>query len=189
MIRNLASYAKLYLKARVLERCIMNKISINRNGLGIFKLNAQKTSKPKEASAAGSSNPFGLNFKGNVIQADVFETSKKNTTNITSGLREKLANTGKVFKSTIVGGINSFNESLKQKAGGIVAFGRKAKESISKAIDFANNYDIGAEIKNTFSSVIESVTNSNQYSVRNLVKRPVSELELLFKDELKLIEA
>ena len=95
----------------------------------------------------------------------------------------------KVFKSTIVGGINSFNESLKQKAGGIVAFGRKAKESISKAIDFANNYDIGASIKNTFSSIVESVTNRNQYSVRNLTKRPVSELESLFKDELKLIEA
>lgn len=190
MIRNLAGYAKLYLKARVLERCIMNKISINRNGLGIFKLNAQRAAKGKEAGAAtGSSNPFGLNFKGNVIQADVFEKSKKTTTNITSSLREKLANTGKVFKSTIVGGINSFNESLKQKAGGIVAFGRKAKESISKAIDFANNYDIGASIKNTFSSIVESVTNRNQYSVRNLTKRPVSELESLFKDELKLIEA
>ena len=173
-------------KAKVLERYDMNKISINKNGLGIFKIKSQTAEK---SANAVSSNPFGLNFKGNVIQADVFETSKKATSGLTTGIKEKIANTGKTLKSTVVGGINSFNESLKQKAGGIVAFGRKAKESIGKAIDFANNYDLGAVIQNKLKTVYETVTSGNQYSVKNLTKRPVSELESMLRTELKLVEA
>ena len=164
----------------------MNKISINKNGLGIFKVN---TKTANEAKNTVSSNPFGLNFKGNVIQADVFETSRKLTTGLKEGIRERIVNTGKAFKSNIVSGINSFNEALKSKAGGIIAFGRKAKESINKAIDFANNYDLGAGIQNKLKSVYDSIANRNQYSVKNLVKRPVSELETLLRDELKLVEA
>ena len=142
----------------------------------------------RETKKSVSSNPFGLNFKGNVIQADVFETSRKTTGGIAENVREKLANSGKVLKSTVVGGINSFNESLKQKAGGIVAFGRKAKENISKAIDFMNNYDLGAVVQNKLKGAYEAVANRNQYSVKNLTKKPVSELKSMLITELTPLE-
>lgn len=161
----------------------MEKISINKNGLGIFKISPKKDA-VKDSTV--SSNPFGVHFKGNVIQADVFETTKKSDA-VKESLKEKIANTGKVFKSSIVGGINSFNNALKQKTSGIISFGHKAKESITRAIDFANNYDLGVELKKTFDSIYSSFANINQYSVKNLTKRPVSELEALLKAELSII--
>ena len=160
----------------------MEKISINKNGLGIFKISPKKDV-VKDSTV--SSNPFGVHFKGNVIQADVFETTKNSV--IKESLKEKIANTGKVFKSSIVGGINSFNNALKQKTSGIISFGHKAKESITRAIDFANNYDLGVELKKTFDSIYSSFANINQYSVKNLTKRPVSELESLLKAELSIL--
>ena len=158
----------------------MEKISINKNGLGIFKPNAKKNAVQK---APGFTNPFGLHFKGSVIQADVFETPKTTTTSKV-GLKEKIANSGRVFKSSIVGGLNSFNNALKSRANSIISFGRQAKEKITQAIDFANNYDVGQGIKQAFGSIYNRFAENREYSVQRLVKRPVEDLRGMLEAEL-----
>lgn len=158
----------------------MEKISINKNGLGIFKGIGKKEATQKSSA---STNPFGISFKGNVIQADVFETAKNSIIN-KIGIRERIANTGRTFRSAIVGGINSFNNAVKERANAIVSFGRRTKERIESAIDFANNYDVGEGIKNAFTSVYNRIASRNEYSVKNLTKRPVTELESMLRAEL-----
>ena len=157
----------------------MEKISINRNGLGIFKGIGKKQTTPKNSA---STNPFGISFKGNVIQADVFDTARSTINRV--GIRERIANTGRTFKSAIVGGINSFNNAVKERANAIVSFGRRTKETISNAIDFANNYDVAEGLRNAFTSLRNRIVSSNEYSVKNLTKRPVSDLRTMLSDEL-----
>ena len=53
-----------------------------------------------------STNPFGVSFKGNVIQADVFQSAKKAAENV--GIMQR----GKIFASAVVSGINSFNDAF-----------------------------------------------------------------------------
>lgn len=143
---------------------------ITKVGLGIFKL-------PKlNDKDNASSNPFGVSFKGNVLQADVFVGNKKNTP-------ETAPEKGKMFYSAIVGGINNFNEGLKSKFNSVVSFGRKMKEATSnswqKLANTEISFDMGAlkdNIKSTFST---------DYNVNKLVKLPASDLEVMLADELK----
>ncbi len=157
----------------------MEKISINKNGLGIFKTAA----KSDAAAKSPSTNPFGISFKGNVIQADVFESSSAAPA---EGLKEKVANQGKLFVSSIVGGINSFNSALKSRMDSVISFGRRVKENVTGAIDKANNIDVGVELKNVFDAIYGRYKLETEYSVKNLTKRPVSELETMLRDELSL---
>ena len=52
----------------------MEKISIKTGRVNIFKPVQHNNNEQKH------SNPFGLSFKGNVLQADVFSSSKTKTT-------------------------------------------------------------------------------------------------------------
>ncbi len=158
----------------------MEKISINKNGLGIFRTNK---SAEKTAQNTASTNPFGINFKGNVIQADVFETTKSSPL---ANFREKLANRGKIFKSSMVSGVNSFNNALKSRVDSVVNFGRKIRENVSDFWNKANNINVGSELKNTFSSIYDRFKVGNEYSVKNLTKRPVNDLEAMLREELNV---
>ena len=80
--------------------------------LGKISLHTTKTVQPqketnKTVGNKFSTNPFGVSFKGNVIQADVFESAKKVASK--TGLMER----GKLFASAVVSGINNFNEAFK----------------------------------------------------------------------------
>ena len=84
---------------------LMEKISIKTGSVNIFKP-VQHNNEQKH------SNPFGLSFKGNVLQADVFSSAKTGEDGrITSTIVEK----GRAVKSAIVGGINNFNSELKNR--------------------------------------------------------------------------
>ena len=86
---------------------VMEKISIRSGAVNIFKT-AGHTTKQQETK---HSNPFGLSFKGNDLQADVFSSSKPKVQN-NEGFIGKIAEKTRAVKSTIVGGINNFNTKL-----------------------------------------------------------------------------
>ena len=52
-------------------------MQIGKISLHTTKLNKPTTANNNAATRQLSTNPFGVSFKGNVIQADVFETSNK----------------------------------------------------------------------------------------------------------------
>lgn len=153
----------------------MTKITFNTNGVGIFK---SLKSEAKNSTQGHSSNPFGISFKGNVIQADVFQTTA-NKENTGIGIRER----GKMFMSAVVGNINSFNGALKSRLNSVVSFGRQVKDNVANWWSQAKNTEISFDL-NELSRFVSERFGNNEYSVNNLMKRPVNELEGMLKEEL-----
>ncbi len=153
----------------------MTKISFNTNGVGVFKL---LKSESKNNTQGHSSNPFGISFKGNMIQADVFQTTATKE-NAGVGIRER----GKMFMSAVVGNINSFNSAIKSRLNSVVSFGRRVRDNVSNWWEQAKNTEITFDL-NEMTRFVSEKFNNNQYSVNNLMKRPVHELEDMLKAEL-----
>ena len=121
-----------------------------------------------------SSNPFAAStFKGNVLTADVFESSKPS-------MKDKLK------LSAFVGSIGDAFPTFRKGIESVVAFGNRMKEGISSAmsklneigsmeisIDFAG---AGRAIKSGFTSIADN------YSVQKLRKQDVGTLEAMWKD-------
>ena len=89
----------------------------------------------------------------------------------------------KLFASAIVGGINSFNEAFKSRMNAVISFGRKVRDNIAQSWETAKNTEISFDVK----GLAESISNkfNNPYSVNNLAKRPVADLESMLKQELE----
>ena len=133
------------------------------------------TAKAAEAAAAQNNasqnksvtNPFGVSFKGNVIQADVFQSSAQKAS---SGIAEK----GKLFASAVVRGINNFNEAFKSRMNSIVNFGKKVTDTIEK---------IGnTEIKFDIEGIKNRLFPEREYNVKNLTNKPVDELKTMWSE-------
>ncbi len=117
-----------------------------------------------------STNPFGVSFKGNVIQADVFETSNK------TSATEMIAQKSKLFASAVVSGINNFNEAFKSRMNSIVSFGKKITTNVFDTIERIGNTEINLDM----SGLKDRLFADRQYSVKNLTNRPVNELKDLW---------
>lgn len=171
----------------------MEKISIKTSAVNIFKTANHTTKEAKH------SNPFGLSFKGNVLQADVFSSSKVRTHEET-GVMGKIAERSRAVKSAIVGGINNFNTELSTRFNNginrIVSFGRKIGENTRAMWQKANETNIvldfnglGESIKHIANMDIKDIImRKDEYSVKELSKHPVSELETMFRAELEGIK-
>lgn len=145
----------------------------------------------KEERQEVHSNPFGINFKGNVLTSDVFESSKpKEASNTSSNPFATVSTKSKMVASAFVGGMNSFNEAFRSRINSIISFGRQVKDSISNSWEKAKNTEITLD----FRSLADSISSkfNNQYSVNNLLKRPVDDLHAMlalehatYKESLK----
>ena len=153
----------------------MAKITFNTNGVGIFK---SARTESKTNTQGHSSNPFGISFKGNVIQADIFQTTA-NRENLGTTLHER----GRVFVSAVVGNINSFNNAIKSRLNTVVSFGRQVKDNVANWWEMAKNTEITFDM-NGMSRFISEKFQTNPYGVNNLLKRPVNELEDMLRAEL-----
>ena len=154
----------------------MTKISFNPAGMGIFK-SLTKTENTRQAEEHRSSNPFGISFRGNVIQADVFETTNKDAEKVS--IRER----GRMFASAVVGNINSFNSAIKSRINSVVSFGRQVRDNVANWWEQAKQTEITVDWKG-LSQYVQDKFRTNEYAVHNLVKRPTNELEDLLKAEL-----
>ena len=119
-----------------------------------------------------SSNPFAPStFKGNVLTADVYESSKAKN---------------KLKLSAFVGSIGDAFPTFRKGIESVAAFGKRMKEGFSSAvpkineigsteiaIDFAG---MGKSIKSGFTSLIDN------YSVSKLKKNDVQTLESMWKE-------
>lgn len=131
----------------------------------------QKTSKMNNININKlASNPFGVSFKGNVIQADVFENSNKKT--IANGITEK----SKLFASSVVSGINSFNEAFKSRMNSIVSFGKKITTNVFDTMERIGNTEITFDM----SGIKNKLFPDRQYSVKNLSNKSVDELKTMW---------
>ena len=165
---------------------VMEKISIRSGAVNIFRT-ANHTTKEQNTK---HSNPFGLSFKGNVLQADVFSSSKPKVQNNESFIG-KITEKTKAVKSTIVGGINNFNTELNTRFNNginkIVSFGKKighnTKELWRKANETNIVWDLSG-LSDSFKNFGKIGEKTESYKVKDLVKRPIGDLENMFKEEL-----
>ena len=151
----------------------MQKISPLRSSIEAFnKFKALRANKAQKEEKAAQTNPFGITFKGTVIQMDVFEKTNKSEENKNhlNSLKEKMQNTGKLLASAWVGTINKFS-SLKANA---IAFGKKIKD---------NTIATAKKIQEIGNTKIE--INPFKYSVARLQNQPVSELRTMLSNELQ----
>lgn len=93
------------------------------------------TSKHEMATQRNSSNPFAAaSFKGNVLTADVFESSAKKSV--------QPAFTGKLKASALVGSISDMSERFQNIIRSVTAFGNRAKESVINGWNKLNDIEI-----------------------------------------------
>lgn len=150
----------------------MQKISPLRAGLDAFnRFKATRLqAKADKAQNTNSTNPFGISFKGTVIQMDVFDSSTKKST-ATNPIQEGLDKMNKFVASARVATMNKI-ESIKQ---GAISFGNKIKENVTGAYNKLATTEVNFDFFRN--------------STSRLQKRPVSELEEMFKNELNGLEA
>lgn len=132
------------------------------------------TSFNREKTVQNHSNPFGVSFKGNIISADVFESTEKKVS-----FGQNLTNRSRMALNAMVGSINSFSEGISSRFNSIVSFGARIKENARNAIRFLNESKIVMNIGNN-QPLLALDLPTNPYRVENLLKRDVLEL----KDEL-----
>ena len=146
------------------ERTIMEigKLSLHTTKSVQNKQNIKNTNTNKF-----STNPFGVSFKGNVIQADVFESSNK-ATNL-------ISQKSKMFASAVVSGINNFNEAFKSRINAIISFGKKVTSDVMDKMEKLGNTEITIDME----GIKNRLFPDRQYSVKQLSNKSVDELRAL----------
>ena len=114
-----------------------------------------------EQSTNRSTNPFASSsFKGNVLTADVFESSTKNN---------KPAFTGKLKASALVGSISGIGEKFQNIINSVVAFGVRVKENV------VNGWNKLEGIEISFNPLKEKMTSAYN-TVKEVMNTPISEM-------------
>lgn len=114
-----------------------------------------------EQTTQRTSNPFAASsFKGNVLTADVFESSTK---------EKQPAFTGKLKASALVGSISGIGEKFQNIINSVVAFGVKIKENV------VNGWNKLEGIEISFNPLKEKMTSAYN-SIKNTMNTPISEM-------------
>lgn len=120
------------------------------------------TSKHEQTTQRNTSNPFAAtSFKGNVLTADVFESSTKKNTNITA--------TNKLKASALVGSISGYGERFQNMINSVVSFGNRVKENVTNGWNKLNSIEI------SFAPAKE-VMGAFYGSVKDTLNTPMSEI-------------
>lgn len=117
---------------------------------------------------SNSTNPFAASsFKGNVLTADVFESSAKKA--------DQPSFTGKLRASALVGSISGIGEKFHNMIESAKAFGNRMKESIVNGWNRLNEVEISfAPAKEKAISMFNSVKETLGTSVTDLISSGVS---------------
>jgi hypothetical protein len=135
---------------------IMQKISPLRASLDAF--NKFKANRAKNINQdIAHTNPFGITFKGTVLQMDVFDSPKKENVQ-NNVVKEKMAQAGKLLSSAWTSTLDRAN-GVRQS---LVSFGSKIKTNAKDVMDKLTKTEINFDFM--------------KYNVSSLSKRPVSEL-------------
>ena len=146
-----------------------------------------------EQATQRSTNPFAAStFKGNVLTADVFESSTKQNQPIF---------TGKLKASALVGSISGIGEKFQNMINSVVEFGARAKESVVNYWNKLEGIEISfnplkAKLVSTYNSIRETLSTpmsemfSTGISAKQVAKMvDMTEARQLLKDNVALWEA
>ncbi|MBE7706452.1 MAG: hypothetical protein E7Z91_04340 [Cyanobacteria bacterium SIG30] len=146
----------------------MQKISPLKTSLEAFKrfkVDRAKNIDLKNNSVA--TNPFGITFKGTVLQMDVFESASAKAPN---KIIERMQEAGKLAASAWTGTINRIS-SVKEN---VIAFAGRIKNNTKDFIHMLNTTNVEFDFM--------------KYNVSNLTRRPVSELGSMLEHQISLVK-
>lgn len=149
----------------------------------IFRTSPNKTESNHNKVDNNHTNPFGVNFKGNIIQADVFDKSEKSGISFKGAeIAAKVANKGKIWTSAVVGSINNANEAMRRILNPVASFGRTIKQNALRVKDNAiamknKAVDLCKDFANTSLRIDIDAINYRKSKLNNM---PVVELDPIF---------
>ena len=145
-----------------------------------------------EASVAKTSNsvsnPFSAaSFKGNVLTADVFESSTPKTPAFTGNLKLKA--------STLVGSLTNFGSKIQAGIESVTAFGRRMKDGISNTWQKMQETEISfAPLAEAFSCTKNNILNKchsmfeKGITAKQVANMPISEIRPMLSNEVAMAE-
>lgn len=119
---------------------------------------------------ANHTNPFGVNFKGNMITADVFSSKAEDAPSFTGRITGRV---NKLIDAVRVGSMNAFSD-VSTRFNSAVS---RVRTSVSDFWGRARNTEINFRAGDMVSSVRERLSDMSTHSVSRLSKLPVSDLE------------
>ncbi|MEI8128635.1 MAG: hypothetical protein WCG95_03355 [bacterium] len=128
-----------------------------------------RTSSPKTEQNSCQTNPFGVNFKGNMITADVFDKPEKST--ISFGQKAQEILTRKMTMSAVLA---PMSQSISRRLNSIMSFGRRLGENTAEAWRRANKIEIPFH---PMANLMQNLSDRRTYSVSNLKNLDTGELE------------
>lgn len=131
----------------------------------IFRTSSNRTEKNNSHT-----NPFGVSFRGNIINADVFEEKNSNE------------NKGKMAASALVGSINSALGVMNRRLNSVISFGMRMKENTTELWDKTRDRVNNINMREFLTSRMPAFTGT--YSVRRLQGLEITELRNLFEQKL-----
>lgn len=154
----------------------MANLSIPSIRARIFNTSKHETSTQRNSN---STNPFAASsFKGNVLTADVFESSNnKNDNNINF--------TGKLKASALVGSISGIGEKFQNMINSVVAFGNRIKDNVVNGWNKLNSIEISfTPAKDKAVSMFNSVKDTLNTSVSDLIYSGISSKNVAKMDDM-----
>ena len=136
------------------------------------------TSKHETTTQRNSSNPFAASsFKGNVLTADVFESSAKKN--------DQPSFTGKLKASALVGSISGIGEKFQNMINSVVSFGHRMIDSVVNSWNKLNGIEISfTPAKEKAVSIYNSVKDALGTSVTDLISSGVSAKSVAKMDDM-----
>jgi len=135
------------------------------------------TSKNEQSTQRNSTNPFAAtSFKGNVLTADVFESSSKKDEN-------KVSATEKLKASALVGSISGYGERFQNMINSVISFGNRVKENVVNGWNKINSIEISfapaREVMGNFYGSIKDTLNTpmNEIFFTGISAKSVSKME------------
>jgi len=144
-----------------------------------------RTTPSKVENSSNHTNPFGVNFKGNMINADVFEPA---FCGVKETIAQKASKKGRMWASAIVGSMNSVNESISRRMNSVVDFGNRIKTNVSDLWNQANVKEFSPmqDMKNIINNMKERISERSTYSRTNLLNRVIPDLDAMFQDQITI---
>ena len=121
-----------------------------------------RTSSPKTEQNSCQTNPFGVNFKGNMITADVFDKPEKSDTN--EIMKQKM---------TMSAVLAPMSQSISRRLNSIMSFGRRLGENTAEIWRKTNNIEIPFH---PMANLMQNLSDRRTYSVSNLKNLDTGEL-------------
>ncbi len=154
----------------------MANLSIPSIRARIFNTSKHETSTQRNSN---STNPFAASsFKGNVLTADVFESSNNKNDN-------KINFTGKLKASALVGSISGIGEKFQNMINSVVAFGNRIKDNVVNGWNKLNSIEISfTPAKDKAVSMFNSVKDTLNTSVSDLIYSGISSKNVAKMDDM-----